>query len=551
MLKRFSVTPESVKSTLPEMLAFIRESLERFRLNLKEANRAQLMAEEALVRLVERGDFEGGGAIQVNARRFLGSVTVDLSVPGHEFDFSKDLELGVPLDESEMSSEAAEAIQNILLRSFEDRLRYRHKRGVNRIRVTAVQSRYANLYLTLGALVLALATGLLLKGFASAAFCAALNETLLLPIRTVFMNGLKMCAAPVAFLSVATCFSQYGDLSEVRRLGSRLMLCFLLTQIIAVGVGLGMSWLFNPGGGLSLAPSSPTTSNAAASASISIRDTLVNLMPSNLIRPFLEGNMLQLIILAVFMGTSVAATGANTVRAFLQESNDVFMRITAILMRFIPLVVFCSITSMCLTTGGAALLSIIGIFATVLGGLLAMAAVYWLMTAFVGRLNPARLFSKALPMMATAFSTSSSNAAIPDNMRAARNMGISPKVYSLSIPLGTAINKNGTCVHLVIVVLALARIYGVHVSPADLLSLGVSVVTLAMAMPGLGGVGIIEVSLLLSNLSAPVEAVGLIMGVDPMIDMCRTVFNCLGTLTSTLTVAAREGLLDREAYNKE
>ena len=141
MLKRFSVTPESVKSTLPEMLAFIRESLENFRLDSKEANRAQLMAEEALVRLVERGDFEGGGAIQVKARRFLGSVTVDLSVPGEEFDFSKDLELGVPLDESEMSSEAAEAIQNILLRSFEDRLRYRHKRGVNRIRVTAVQSR--------------------------------------------------------------------------------------------------------------------------------------------------------------------------------------------------------------------------------------------------------------------------------------------------------------------------------------------------------------------------------------------------------------------------
>ena len=128
-------------------------------------------------------------------------------------------------------------------------------------------------------------------------------------------------------------------------------------------------------------------------------------------------------------------------------------------------------------------------------------------------------------------------------------MGIFPRVYSLSIPLGTTINKNGLCVRLTITALALARIYGVQVTAAALLSMSVSAVTLAMAAPDLMGSGIIGLSLLLSNMGAPVEAVGLIMGIEPIIDMFSTVCNCLGTLTSTLVVAAREGLLDRETYN--
>ena len=179
------------------------------------------------------------------------------------------------------------------------------------------------------------------------------------------------------------------------------------------------------------------------------------------------------------------------------------------------------------------------------------AAVFWVMTALIGRLNPARLFSKSLPAMLTAFTTSSSNATIPDAMRAAEGMGIAPKVYSLAIPLGASVNKTGIGVYLIVVALALAKIYGVAVSAAGLLSLGVSAMILVMAIPGLPGGMILGASILMTQLGVPIDAVGLIIGIDPLVDIFSSVCSCLGTLTATLVVASREGLLDTTRYNSD
>ena len=539
MLKKFPVEGQDSQQAVAQALDFIRESIEGCRLSVKEANRAQLMAEESLVRLVEHGDFEGGGAIQVNVRRFLGAVTISLIVPGEEFDFAKGLEWGAPLAQEDMSPDTAEAIQNI-------RLRYSHKRGLNFIKVKAVRSRYAALYWTLGALLLAIVTGLLMKAFAPEALCAALNDAFLIPVRTVFMNGLKMCAPPVVFLSIATCIAQFGDLSEVRRLGGRLLLCFVLLQCAAAGTGLGISYLLQPGSGMEIAAASPV---AAQGVAFSFKDTLINLMPSNVFRPFLEGDMFQLIVLAAFIGTATGALGAATVRAFLEECKGVFMRVTAILTRFIPLVVFCSITSAVLTAGGETLFPLLDIIGVDLLGLAAVTFICAAAVVLSARLNPARLLSGSLPMLATAFSTSSSNATIPDSMRTAQRLGIAPRLYSLSIPLGSSINKLGADVSSTVLLLALVRTYGVDISANMGVVLAASVMALEMGSSGLPGGMIIVLSSLLPQAGVPVEAVGLVMGVLPLIDMPVTAVNCFGNMTATLIVAAREGLLDRDIYD--
>ena len=154
-------------------------------------------------------------------------------------------------------------------------------------------------------------------------------------------------------------------------------------------------------------------------------------------------------------------------------------------------------------------------------------------------------------MLVTAFSTSSGNATIPDSMRTAQRLGVAPNLYSLSIPLGASINRLGGDVNTLILALALVKAYGVDISANAAVVLTTSVIALVMGAPALPGGMIILLSSLLPQIGVPVEAVGLVMGVLPLLDMFETAVNCFGNMTATLIVAAREGLLDRAVYNNE
>ncbi len=546
MLREFTVAGNNRREAMGQALDFIWERLNSLGLPRKEVNRARLMAEESLVRLVEHGNFEEGGKIQVNVRRFLGSVTISLAVPGEEIDFLKGFDMGAPFDDGEMTPEAAEAIQNILLRSFEDKIKYQRRRGWNRVRIRAVRSACAPLYWTLAALFLAIVTGLLMKALVPEALCATVDSKLLVPLRTVFMNGLKMCAPVVVFLSIANCVAQFGDLSEIRRLGGRLLLYFVMIQVLSAGIGLGLFALFRPGDSMEIVVSDTV---AVQGSPLSLVDSLVSLMPSNFFRPFIESNMLQLIVLAVFFGMAVGAIGAETIRKLLEECGGVFMRITGVLMRFMPLVIFCSIASVILTTGSSTLFLLMGLFCVCLLGCAAVTALCLVLIALLGHLSLLRFLTKSASMFITALSTSSSSATIPDMMGAARKMGVSPKLYSLSLPLGVTLNKPLSIMCTVIVVSALAKAYGVELSMRASVTLALSAMMLYMGMPGMPGGMVIVHSSLLSQIGVPIEGVGLVMGLLAVIDMFITVANCFANMTSTLLVASQEnGMLDREVY---
>ena len=232
-----------------------------------------------------------------------------------------------------------------------------------------------------------------------------------------------------------------------------------------------------------------------------------------------------------------------------QALNELFLKVTSLIINFIPIAVFCSMMSMVITIGVKTMLSVLAMFGTVLVGYVVMTLLYYCLILVFGRLSPIPFAKKYAPSMLQVFSLSSSNASIPINMEACDKMlGIKRKIYSLSIPLGATLNMSGSCIHLAIFALALAKAYGVQISGSILISIIISIVVLSMGAPGIPGSGLICLSVLIAQIGIPIEAIGLVMGIDPICSMFRTMINCLGDVAVSTIIAKNENEIDLNIY---
>ena len=263
--------------------------------------------------------------------------------------------------------------------------------------------------------------------------------------------------------------------------------------------------------------------------------------------------MLQILFMAILFGIATSLLGkySSSLAEFFHIFNELFLKVTTMIIRLIPIAVFCSILSMMLTMGANAMLSVLGMFGTFLLGLIFMMILYAVLIVVAGRLNPVPFFKRYVPTMLQIFAMASSNASIPINMEACKKNGISKKVYSLSIPLGATLNMDGTCIYMAVFALALAKIYGVEISAIALVSMIISIIVLSMGAPGIPGSGLICLSVVLTQIHVPVEAIGLIMGIDAFCGMFRCMSNCLGDMAVSLIVAKSENELNMDIYRKE
>lgn len=547
MKKTFTAGADALNSAME----FIRERLCVLKLNTKDITRAELMCEESLLRLLEHSDFSTHNAFMIKVRKIFGDVLISIVVPGGKFDFTGGIKTPFALDEAavlddDFLPDTAEAVQNLILRSFADNLRYKNARGFNIITVKAFRSDYAGLYKTLAALAAAVVTGLLMRMFAPEALCLFVNDNIFVTVRTIFMNALKMCAVNVVFCSILSCIAEAGNLSDIKRTGSSLIKYVFGLQLVTIALGFCLVSLLGTGRGANLAlPAAETAHNYV----FSVKDALISLIPENIEAPFLNANMPQLIIIAVLTGAAISLTGVKSLRSFFSDTNIVFMKIIEIFMRFIPLVMFCSIASMIITSGTDTILSLVGLLLTILAGYALMNIVFCLMVKLFTGLSPVTMFRKSMQLITTAFSTSSSAASIPEGLKSCEAMGISPKVYSFSIPLGTSLNKIGDSMFYAVVVLAAANMYGVNLQVSRIASLTFSILIVSLATPGLPGAGLITLSILLIQTRCPVEFVSIVLGIEAIHDMFATITNCMGNVACTLVTAAKENMLDIEKYN--
>ncbi len=545
--KRIKIRPVETAS-ISECLEFIEKELRAAGVSSRLTVRAEITCEEMLLRLIENST--GEGSIRIQIKRTLGDTVINISVKGREFDlYGGEGELSDDIEDEEAQS----VIRSFLLKANDSNFRYSHKDGVNSVRVMTGQSTVSSMKLTMGALALGIVFGLILKFVMPEALSAGFCDYLLTPVSTMFMNALKIVIAPVVFFSIVTCISGFGDLSELGRIGVRVMGMYLLTTVIAVIMSFFVTVMLSPGKfGAALAMHGGQAVDINTNVDTSLLSTIINIVPSNFIQPFLESNTLQLIFLAMITGIAVGKIGEYTpvLSGIFDACNSLFLTITTMIAKFIPAAVFCSISLMLVNLGGSSFLSMLGYFFTNVLEVFIMIGIYGLLVMAMGRVNPLIFFRKIRQSMLTSFTLCSSSAAMPENIRTCTDkLGVSPKVCNFSIPLGATINMDGTCISLVVTGLYLAKMYGVNVPPSALPALGLTIILLSLGCPGVPGAGLVCLGIVLEQLGVPISAIGLVIAIDPVLDMFDTMSNTTGDVACATIVASREGLLDRKILN--
>lgn len=360
-----------------------------------------------------------------------------------------------------------------------------------------------------------------------------------------FTKAIKMMVVPLVFVSLVCGVSAMEDIKKLGRIGFKTMGFYLMTTAVAICISLALGVLLKPGAGLDLGTVASQSTTIAKNQSLS--EIILNMIPSNPIEAFAKGEMLQIIFFAMLTGVSISLVGekAKPLKKLFECANEVCMKMVSVIMMFAPFGVFALITNTFSTVGADAIGSLIKyILVVLLGLLLHVVVVYggslkvFTKVSFIGFV---RKFSK---VAAVTFSTASSNASVPVSLELMEEMGVSKSIRSFTIPMGATINMDGTAIMQGVAALFIAQVYGIHLGVNDMLTIVLTATLASVGTAGVPGVGMIMLSMVLQSVGLPLEGIGLIMGVERIIDMFRTTVNVMGDNTCTLVVASSEKELE-------
>jgi Na+/H+-dicarboxylate symporter len=281
-------------------------------------------------------------------------------------------------------------------------------------------------------------------------------------------------------------------------------------------------------------------------------DTILNMVPDNPFSSLASGDMLPVIIFGLLIGIILAKLKeeVSVVTRFFEQTNHIMMELTSLVMKFAPIGVFCLMAKTFAGLGFEGLLPLGKYIICVLIGLAIQAFLVYpsLLVAFT-RLNPIRFFKKFVSVMFFAFSSSTSNATIPINMEKVSEMGVSPEISSFTIPLGATINMDGTAIMQGCAVMFAAQAYGMDLTMAGLLTVIFTAVMASIGTAGVPSVGLVTLTMVFNSVGLPVEAIGLIFGIDHILDMFRTAVNVTGDAICTIIVSFQNKAFDVDVFN--
>ncbi len=367
-----------------------------------------------------------------------------------------------------------------------------------------------------------------------------------------FIRLMKMLVVPLVFCSLVCGSSAIGDTKSLGKVGGKTIVFYLLTTALAVTVAITVATIVRPGVGLDM--SSIETGEATVAENVSVADTILNIIPENPIGALADGTMLQIILFALLIGVLLAKMGERTelIANLFNQCNELMMEMTNMVMALAPIGVFCMIAKTFANLGFDAFLPLLKYMGSVLLGLLIQClVVYMILLVVFTRLNPMRFLKKFFPVMAFAFSTSTSNATIPMNIDTLEErIGVSRKISSFTIPLGATINMDGTSIMQGVAVVFAAQAYGMQLGAQGYLTVIATATLASIGTAGIPSVGLVTLSMVFTAVGLPVEAIMLIMGVDRILDMVRTAVNITGDAVCTTIVAHQNGDMDREVFNR-
>ena len=368
------------------------------------------------------------------------------------------------------------------------------------------------------------------------------TTTWIKPVGTIYVNLLKFLVVPVVLLSIADGVISLNDLKRVGSVGLKTFIYYMCTTAIAVVIGLVLVNLFK--GAFTPLPSADLgTLEYEAKEAPHIMQVIVNIFPDNYFKPMVNSDMLPVIVIAIFLGAGVLASGEKGAKVgeLINCCFEVVMKIMMMIISFTPIGVFCLMTNVVAVNGPqiiGKLALIIGV--AYIGYIIHVVVVYGLSVRFLAKMSVVKFFKGIFPAMITAFTTTSSAATLPVNIECCNALGAEPEISSFVLPLGSTINMDGTAIYQAVCAVFIACCYGIDLTIGDMAMIVVTATLASIGTAGTPGAGMIMLAMVLTQVGLPVEGIAIIAGVDKLFDMGRTTLNITGDATCALWISRIE-----------
>ncbi len=376
------------------------------------------------------------------------------------------------------------------------------------------------------------------------------------PFGNAFIRLITMVVIPLVLASLIVGTVSLGDIKKLGKVGGKTIAYYLVTTAIAISIGLILANIIQPGEGISQDVEQKLMDSYSAQSQeitiskekLGVSGLLTKLIPSNPLKAMVDGNMLGLIVFALLLGislTSVQRDKAQGVISFFEGLNEAMIKLVEFIMKVAPYGVFALIAAVVGRFGASILKTLIWYAVVVLAGLfMQLIVTYSLSIRFLGRMSVLQFFRGIRSAQLVAFGTSSSNATLPVTMKCTEdNLGVSNKIASFVLPLGATINMDGTALYQGVAAVFIAQVYGISLSLPEQLLIVLTATLASIGAAGVPGAGVITLALILRVAGIPETGIALILGVDRILDMCRTVVNISGDAACATFIARTEGEL--------
>lgn len=527
------------RENLPATQSEVERQLSSLKIKERDILRAQLLLEELFLRMANHADIEQA-KVQV-VKNFFGKVQIQIIGEGSS--------CNPLLEVTDYDEETEDYYRAMILKANRKQLSWFRKQNNNVITIDIRGESNRQLWMTLAGMVVGLVCGFFMKGFFSPETISVFSDDIMSPINTMFFHALSLIIAPVIFFSIISGITNIGAGANVGKIGAKLVGLYLCTTIISALVTLPIAtFLFKDN-----VPQVGAIGNGDAIQTVDFSwiKFITDIIPSNLVSPIVDGNLIQIIFIAVLVGISVNALAdkAHPFKELLDILNAVFMKIMLLIIFFVPLIAFFAMINLVLKMGLDMLQMMFKIIIGLLLGGGAMLCVYMLIIFFVGKISPIPFLKKIPSLWPIPLATSSSNVTMPFTMDlCTKRLGISPKISSFSIPIGATINMDGGCVYLPVAVIMLLKMYGIDVTFDMLTIIFAMTVSLSIGTPGVPNAGVVCIITVAAMFGVPSDLAGFLFCIDTICDRIVTCHNVTGDVAATITLASTENMLDKKIY---
>lgn len=362
------------------------------------------------------------------------------------------------------------------------------------------------------------------------------------PLGTILTRLLTMVVAPLVLCLLVCAAADVGDGKKLGRMGIKTVVCFLLSTAVAIVLGLVTSNIIGVGTGVTI---QQTVQTAKAAQEVSMLDTLINIIPNNPFEALAKQNLLQIIFFALILGFALMKLGepVKPLLDIFRAGQEAMKEITNIVLEFTPYGVFGLMANVVGSNGPEILIPYIKAIAAmyIAGAIYVIVVQAGLMVGVIGRVNPFRFLRTMKEAMAFVFATCSSVATIPLNLECTKRIGVDDETANFVIPFGAVMNMNGTAIYEAVAVVFTAQIFAIDLSFTQQVMIMLTATLASIGTAGIPGSGLVMLTIVLSSVNLPMEAIGLLAGIDRILNMGRVIPNIVGDAASAVIVSRTEG----------